>query len=46
MPAEGGVSKHLKLLNVQPDVHSVLDMAGFTTFLDAFDDKEVALQAF
>lgn len=44
--SEAGIQKHLKLLNVRPEVHSVLDMAGFTAFLDAFDDKEAALQAF
>jgi anti-anti-sigma regulatory factor len=43
---EAGIQEHLKLLNPRPEVNSVLEMVGFTAFLEAFEDKETALRAF
>jgi hypothetical protein len=43
---QAGIQKHLKLLKPSPDVHHMLDLAGFTAFLQSFQDKETALQAF
>ena len=46
MAQPAGVHKHLKLLNLQPEVQSVLEMLGFTAHLDIYEDKDIALRAF
>ncbi len=43
---DGGKQKHLKLLNPRPEVTSVLDMVGFSTFFEAFTDKKTAIDSF
>ncbi|HEY6075074.1 MAG TPA: STAS domain-containing protein, partial [Anaerolineales bacterium] len=43
---EAGMQKNLKLLNPRPEVTSVLEMVGFTAFLEAFQDQEAAIRAF
>jgi anti-anti-sigma regulatory factor len=43
---DGGMQKHLKLLNPRPEVASVLDMVGFTAFFEVFTDLEKAVQSF
>ncbi|MGE5251431.1 MAG: STAS domain-containing protein [Bacteroidota bacterium] len=44
--SEDGLQKHLKLYYPQPDVSNVLEMVGFSTFLESFQDKQAALHAF
>lgn len=44
--AEAGVQKHLKLLNPSAEVKGVLDMVGFSAYLESFQDQETAIQAF
>jgi anti-anti-sigma regulatory factor len=43
---QGGIQKHIKLLNPRPEVASVLDMVGFTTFFEIFSDRAKAVAAF
>lgn len=43
---ENGIQEHLKLLNPRPDVSHVLDLVGFTAFLQSFEDKAIAIQSF
>ncbi len=43
---EAGVQKHLKLFNLQPEVSSVLDMVGFTTFFENYTDLDKAVHSF
>lgn len=43
---ESGVQRHLKLLNPQPEITSVLDMVGFTAFFQIFTDRDQAIAAF
>lgn len=43
---DGGVQKHIKLLNPRPEIVSVLDMVGFTQFFEVFTDKQKALASF
>ncbi len=43
---EGGLQKNIKLLNPRPEVVSVLDMVGFTTFFEIFTDKQKAIESF
>jgi anti-anti-sigma regulatory factor len=43
---EGGVQAHCKLLSPQPPVARVLQITGFGSFLEIFDDRAVALAAF
>jgi len=43
---DGGLQQHLKLLNPSPEVKSVLEMVGFTTFFEVFNDLKKAVQAF
>lgn len=42
----GGIQKHLKLLNPSQDVGNMLDLVGFDTYLQSFQDKETAIRAF
>ena len=41
-----GMQKHVKLLNPQPEVNSVLEMVGFSQMFEIFSDREKAIQAF
>ena len=41
-----GVQQHVKLLNPRPEVASVLEMVGFTTFFESFTDREKAIRSF
>ena len=43
---QAGVQQHIKLLNPRPEVSSVLEMVGFTTFFETFTDREKAIQSF
>jgi len=43
---DGGLQQHIKLLNPTPEVQSVLEMVGFTTFFEVFNDLKKAVQAF
>jgi anti-anti-sigma factor len=43
---EAGVQQHIKLLNPRPEVASVLEMVGFSTFFETFTDREKAIQSF
>ncbi|MBI3153025.1 MAG: STAS domain-containing protein [Chloroflexi bacterium] len=43
---DGGVQKNIKLLNPRPEVVSVLDMVGFSTFFEIFTDKQKAIESF
>ena len=43
---QAGIQKHVKLLDVHPEVHSVLDMVGLTAFFERFTDREAALRSF
>lgn len=45
---EGGkqFDPHIKLLNLQPKVRKVMDLAGVTTFLGEFTDRTAALASF
>lgn len=43
---EGGVQKNVKLLNPRPEVLNVLEMVGFSTFFEIFDDKQKAIDSF
>ncbi len=43
---DGGMQKNLKLLNPRPEVSSVLDMVGFSTFFESFTDKQQAINSF
>jgi anti-anti-sigma regulatory factor len=43
---ESGMQQHVKLLNPRSEVVNVLDMVGFSTFFEIFDDKQKALDSF
>lgn len=43
---ERGVQAHLKLVGPQPGVNRVLEMAGFTRFIEVHPDLETALDSF
>lgn len=43
---EGGIQKNVKLLNPHAEVLRILDMVGFTTFFEIFDDKQKAIDSF
>jgi anti-anti-sigma regulatory factor len=43
---QGGLQKHVKLLNPRPEVGSVLDMVGFTTFFEIFTERGKAINSF
>jgi anti-anti-sigma regulatory factor len=40
------VQKHIKLLNPQAEVKSVLEMVGFSQMFEIFSDRVTAIQAF
>jgi anti-anti-sigma factor len=41
-----GMQPHFKLLSPQPRVERVLEMAGFTEFIEIFSDPQAAVAAF
>ncbi|MBV5347304.1 STAS domain-containing protein [bacterium] len=43
---DGGLQKHLKLLNPRPEITSVLEMVGFSEFFEVFTDKQKAINSF
>lgn len=43
---DGGMQEHVKILNPHPEVKSVLEMVGFTSFFEVFGDLREAVQAF
>jgi anti-anti-sigma factor len=43
---DGGLQKHLKLLNPRPEITSVLEMVGFSAFFEVFTDKKTAIDSF
>jgi anti-anti-sigma factor len=43
---DGGMQKHLKLLNPRPEITSVLEMVGFSEFFEVFTDKKAAINSF
>ena len=43
---QAGLQPHIKLLNPRPEVASVLEMVGFSTFFESFTDREKAIQSF
>ena len=43
---DGGLQKNLKLLNPRPEITSVLDMVGFSSFFEVFTDKQKAIDSF
>lgn len=43
---EGGLQKHLKLLNPRPEITKILDMVGFSEFFEVFTDKQKAVDSF
>ncbi len=43
---DSGVQKHVKLLSPRPEIVNVLDMVGFSTFFEIYDDKQKALESF
>jgi anti-anti-sigma factor len=43
---DGGLQKHLKLLNPRPEVTSVLEMVGFSNFFEVFTDRQKAVDSF
>jgi anti-anti-sigma regulatory factor len=43
---ESGMQKHVKLLNPRPEVVNVLEMVGFSTLFEVFDDRQKALNSF
>ncbi len=45
-PRDGGMQKNIKLLNPRPEIVSVLDMVGFSSFFEIFTDKQKALDSF
>ena len=43
---DGGLQKHLKLLNARPEITNVLEMVGFSAFFEVFTDKKTAVDSF
>jgi anti-anti-sigma regulatory factor len=43
---DSGLQAHLKLLSPQPRVAQVLEMVGFTRFLEVYSDLEAAIASF
>jgi anti-anti-sigma regulatory factor len=43
---DGGLQKHVKLLNLRPEIMDVLEMVGFSEFFEVFTDKQKALASF
>jgi anti-anti-sigma regulatory factor len=43
---DGGMQKHVKLLNPRPEITRVLEMVGFSDFFEVFTDKQKAVESF
>lgn len=43
---ESGMQQHVKLLNPRPEIVNVLEMVGFSSFFEIFDDRQKALDSF
>lgn len=43
---ESGIQQHVKLLNPRPEIVNVLEMVGFSSFFEIFNDKQKALESF
>jgi anti-anti-sigma factor len=43
---DGGLQKHLKLLNPRSEITKVLEMVGFSEFFEVFTDKQKAVDSF
>ena len=43
---DGGLQKHLKLLNPRPEITSVLEMVGFSEFFQVFTERKAAIDSF
>jgi anti-anti-sigma regulatory factor len=43
---DGGMQKHLKLLNPRSEITNVLEMVGFSEFFEVFTDKQKAIDSF
>lgn len=43
---DGGLQKHLKLLNPRTEITNVLEMVGFSEFFEIFTDKQKAIDSF
>jgi len=43
---DGGMQKHLKLLNPRSEITNVLEMVGFSEFFEVFTDKQKAVDSF
>lgn len=43
---DGGLQKHIKLLNPRPEIVSVLDMVGFSAFFEVHTDRQKAIESF
>lgn len=43
---DGGLQKHLKLLNPRTEITNVLEMVGFSEFFEVFTDKQKAINSF
>ena len=43
---DGGLQKHLKLLNPRTEITNVLEMVGFSEFFEVFTDKQKAIDSF
>ena len=43
---DGGLQKHLKLLNPRSEITNVLVMVGFSEFFEVFTDKQKAVDSF
>jgi anti-anti-sigma regulatory factor len=43
---EAGTQKHIKFLDVRPDVQGVLEMVGLTAFFESFTNRAAALRSF
>ncbi|RPI90774.1 MAG: anti-sigma factor antagonist [Chloroflexi bacterium] len=44
--SEGGIQKHVKLLNPRAEVMSVLDMVGFVSLFEIFTNLDEAVNSF
>ncbi len=44
--AQEGMQQHLKLLKPRAEITTVLEMTGFSAYLEAFQDQDTAIQAF
>lgn len=40
------ISPYLKLLNPQPDIRRVLNISGFDSFIEVFNDQQAAIDSF